>query len=46
MLIHIDKKEHGLLDHDWMKSYHHFSFGDFYDESKRNFGVIERLMKI
>jgi redox-sensitive bicupin YhaK (pirin superfamily) len=37
------KSEHGYFDHDWLKTYHHFSFGDYYNENKMHYGHLRVL---
>lgn len=43
MLIYVPKKEHGHYDHGWLETYHHFSFGEYYNPNKRNFGILRVL---
>jgi redox-sensitive bicupin YhaK (pirin superfamily) len=35
--------ERGFASRDWLKSYHSFSFSQFYDEKKMNFGLLRVL---
>ena len=36
----IRKNEHRILEHDWLKTTHHFSFGEYYDPQRMNFGPL------
>jgi redox-sensitive bicupin YhaK (pirin superfamily) len=40
MLKYVNHKEIGYKDHDWLKTYHHFSFADYYDPNKMNYGPL------
>jgi len=40
MIKIIPNKENFLTEADWLKSYHHFSFGEHYDSNKMNFGSL------
>lgn len=37
------KESYGFYDHGWLKTFHHFSFGDYYNPSKMNIGVLRVL---
>jgi redox-sensitive bicupin YhaK (pirin superfamily) len=39
MIIHLAKTR-GHADHGWLKSYHTFSFADYYNPERMNFGVL------
>lgn len=39
----LKKDSYGYFDHGWLKTYHHFSFGDYYNPEKMNFGVLRVL---
>jgi hypothetical protein len=36
----IRKNEHRTLEHDWLKTTHHFSFGEYYDPQRMGFGPL------
>ena len=36
----IQKNEHRTLEHDWLKTTHHFSFGEYYNPQRMNFGPL------
>jgi redox-sensitive bicupin YhaK (pirin superfamily) len=36
----IRDEQRGFFDHGWLKTYHTFSFADYYDEDKMNFGLL------
>ena len=40
MIKIIHNNENFLTETDWLKSYHHFSFGEHYDSNKMNFGSL------
>jgi len=40
MIKKIDHNKMGKADHGWLKTMHHFSFADYYNEEKMNFGNI------
>ncbi len=40
MIKIISNKENFLTQTDWLKSYHHFSFGEHHDPNKMNFGSL------
>jgi redox-sensitive bicupin YhaK (pirin superfamily) len=42
MIIH-RANERGHANHGWLNSYHSFSFGEYYDPGKTNFGVLRVL---
>jgi redox-sensitive bicupin YhaK (pirin superfamily) len=39
----IKKSEHGYFDHGWLKTHHHFSFGEYYNEEKMHYGPMRVL---
>lgn len=43
MIEVVKSNERGLTNIDWLESYHSFSFGEFYDESKIHFGPLRVL---
>lgn len=34
------KEDHGYFDHGWLKTYHHFSFADYYNPDRMHFGPL------
>lgn len=40
MMKIIRKNEHRTLEHDWLKTTHHFSFGEYYNPQRVNFGPL------
>jgi redox-sensitive bicupin YhaK (pirin superfamily) len=43
MIKRIDHTKMGFANHGWLKSYHHFSFADYYNPRNINFGVLRVL---
>ena len=41
MLEKIDSSSMGKSNNDWLKSIHHFSFGDYYNPERNGFGVLK-----
>jgi quercetin 2,3-dioxygenase len=39
----IRSAERGFYNHGWLKTYHTFSFGDYYNPDSMNFGVLRVL---
>ena len=43
MFRYIDHNAMGFANHGWLKSFHHFSFADYYNPNNINFGVLRVL---
>lgn len=40
MITRIPSGEHYVAKHDWLTTYHHFSFGEYYNQDKMGFGPL------
>lgn len=40
MIKHVDHKKIGHFNHGWLDTYHHFSFADYYDPERMNYGPL------
>ena len=45
-LVFHEASSRGFVDHGWLKAHHSFSFADFYNSKKMNFGYQENYFTL